>query len=122
MLSVRNNRLNPNPITKLFVVGLLGLTVVNSIHPYFEWVAVFVISIMYYINGFKKDAVKNIAVFTILFFVPNLEFLYHLPFIVKIAFSLLFVLRMFYIPFSAGKFLIKTSDVGSIISDRKSVV
>ena len=101
MLSVRNNRLNPNPITKLFVVGLLGLTVVNSIHPYFEWVAVFVISIMYYINGFKKDAVKNIAVFTILFFVPNFEFLYHLPFIVKIAFSLLFVLRMFYIPFSA---------------------
>lgn len=121
MLSVRNNRLNPNPITKLFVVGLLGLTVVNSIHPYFEWVAVFVISIMYYINGFKKDAVKNIAVFTILFFVPNFEFLYHLPFIVKIAFSLLFVLRMFYIPFAAGKFLIKTSDVGSIISSMDSL-
>lgn len=31
-------------------------------------------------------------------------------------FSLIFVLRMFYIPYAAGKFLIKTSDVGSIIS------
>ena len=33
MFIENNRRLNPNPITKLFVVGLLGLTVVHSIHP-----------------------------------------------------------------------------------------
>lgn len=37
MWSVKKNSLNPNPITKFFVVGLLGLTVVHSIHPVLEW-------------------------------------------------------------------------------------
>ncbi len=112
----KNNKLNPNPITKLFVVGLLGITVVNSIHPIFEWLIILIISIMFMINGFKKDAINNVIVFAIFFIVPNFEALSHLPILIKIFLSLLFVLRMFYIPYIAGKFLIKTSDVGSIIS------
>ncbi|CAM3060321.1 energy-coupling factor transporter transmembrane component T family protein [Streptobacillus ratti] len=116
MYFIKANRLNPNPITKFFVVGLLGIIILNSINHYFEWAIIFVISFMYLINGLKRDAMKNIIVFGILFFAPSFEILAKLPFIVKLIFSLLFVLRMFYIPFSAGKFLIKTSDVGSIIS------
>lgn len=112
----KNNKLNPNPITKFFVVGLLGITVVNSIHPIFEWLIILIISIMFMINGFKKDAIKNIIIFACLFIVPNFEALSTLPIIIKLFLSLLFVLRIFYIPYIAGKFLIKTSDVGSIIS------
>lgn len=116
MWTVKNSRLNPNPITKFFVVGLLGLTVLHPIHYFFEWTIIFILSIMYFINGFRKDAVKNILFFGILFFVPNFKILTQLPFIVKMFFSLIFVIRMFYIPYAAGKLLIRTSDVGSIIS------
>lgn len=116
MCAVKSNILNPNPITKFFVVVLLGLTVVHSIHPALEWAVIFIISVMYFINGLKKDSVKNITVFGILFLAPNFNISVRLPFLIKTVFSLLFILRMFYIPYAAGKFLIKTSDVGSIIS------
>lgn len=116
MWSVKKNSLNPNPITKFFVVGLLGLTVVHSIHPVLEWMVIFVISIMYLMNGLKKEALKNVIIFGVLFLAPNFKILAQLPFFIKMIFSLIFVLRMFYIPYAAGKFLIKTSDVGSIIS------
>ncbi|HGD4259655.1 TPA: energy-coupling factor transporter transmembrane component T [Streptococcus agalactiae] len=116
MWSVKKNSLNPNPITKFFVVGLLGLTVVHSIHPVLEWMVIFVISIMYLMNGLKKEALKNVIIFGVLFLAPNFKILAQLPFFIKMFFSLIFVLRMFYIPYAAGKFLIKTSDVGSIIS------
>lgn len=116
MWSVKKNSLNPNPITKFFVVGLLGLTVVHSIHPVLELMVIFVISIMYLMNGLKKEALKNVIIFGVLFLAPNFKILAQLPFFIKMFFSLIFVLRMFYIPYAAGKFLIKTSDVGSIIS------
>ncbi|MFA1345854.1 energy-coupling factor transporter transmembrane component T [Streptococcus dysgalactiae] len=116
MWSVKKNSLNPNPITKFFVVGLLGLTGVHSIHPVLEWMVIFVISIMYLMNGLKKEALKNVIIFGVLFLAPNFKILAQLPFFIKMFFSLIFVLRMFYIPYAAGKFLIKTSDVGSIIS------
>ncbi|MGT2754560.1 energy-coupling factor transporter transmembrane component T [Streptococcus ovis] len=116
MWSVEKNSLNPNPITKFFVVGLLGLTVVHSIHPVLEWLVILVISIMYLMNGLKKEALKNVIIFGVLFLAPNFKILAQLPFFIKMFFSLIFVLRMFYIPYAAGNFLIKTSDVGSIIS------
>ncbi|MDB8711921.1 energy-coupling factor transporter transmembrane component T [Mediterraneibacter gnavus] len=116
MWAGKSNKLNPNPITKFFVVGLLSLTVLHSIYYTCEWAIIFIISIMYFINGFRKDAVKNIIFFAVLFLVPNFKILAQLPFIIKMFFSLIFVLRMFYLPYAAGKFLIRTSDVGSIIS------
>ncbi len=116
MLTIKNSRLNPNPITKIFVVGLLGLTVLHSMPYIFEWIIIFIISTMYFVNGFRKDAVKNIIFFAILFLAPNFKMLAQLPLIIKMFFSLIFLLRMFYLPYVAGKFLIRTSDVGSIIS------
>ncbi|HFH7788922.1 TPA: energy-coupling factor transporter transmembrane component T [Streptococcus agalactiae] len=92
------------------------MTVVHSIHPVLEWMVIFVISIMYLMNGLKKEALKNVIIFGVLFLAPNFKILAQLPFFIKMFFSLIFVLRMFYIPYAAGKFLIKTSDVGSIIS------
>lgn len=113
---IKNRNTNPNPITKFFVVGLLGFTVLNSIHPYLEWIIICFISTMYFINGLKKDALKNIIIFGILFLIPGFKILANFPMIIKMVLSLLVVIRMFYIPYIAGKFLIKTSDVGSIIS------
>lgn len=80
MWSVKKNSLNPNPITKFFVVGLLGLTVVHSIHPVLEWMVIIVISIMYLMNGLKKEALKNVLIFGVLFLAPNFKILAQLPF------------------------------------------
>lgn len=121
MWSISNNRLNPNPITKFFVVGLLGFTVLHSIDHYFEWAIIAVISTMYFLNGLKKEGIENFIVFGILFFAPSFTVAAKFPMLIKMIFALLFVLRMFYIPFAAGKFLIKTSDVGSIISSMDSL-
>ena len=116
MYSVKSNSLNPNPIPKFFVTVLLGFTILHSINHYSEWALIIVISIMYFINGFRKEGIQNIIVFGILFFVPDFTILAKFPIVIKMLLSLLFVIRMFYIPYASGKFLIKTSDVGSIIS------
>lgn len=116
MATFLDNKFNPNPITKIFVVGLFGVTVVHTINNYFEWAIILLISFMYFINGFKKDAIKNIIIFGVLFISPNFAVIGKFPVIIKIFLSLFFVVCMFYLPFSAGKFLIRTSDVGSIIS------
>ena len=116
MYSVKSNSLNPNPIPKFFVTVLLGFTILHSINHYSEWALIIVISIMYFINGFRKEGMQNIIVFGILFFVPDFTILAKFPLVIKMLLSLLFVVRMFYIPYASGKFLIKTSDVGSIMS------
>lgn len=116
MYSVKSNSLNPNPIPKFFVTVLLGFTILHSINHYSEWALIIVISIMYFINGFRKEGIQNIIVFGILFFVPDFTILAKFPIVIKMLLSLLFVVRMFYIPYASGKFLIKTSDVGSIMS------
>ena len=56
-IGVRSN-VNPNPITKLFVVVVLGFTVLHSINIYFEWSIIVLISLMYLINGYKKQAIN----------------------------------------------------------------
>lgn len=112
----QNNRLNPNPITKFIAVILLGMGVAHSMNHYLEWAAVLTISTMYFINVLIKDGIKNILVFGVLFFVPNFSVLATFPLVLKMLLSLVFVCRMFYLPYSAGKYMIKTSDVGSIIS------
>ena len=61
MWSISDNRLNPNPITKFFVVGLLGFTVLHSIDHYFEWAIIAVISTMYFLNGLKKEGIEPTA-------------------------------------------------------------
>lgn len=116
MYSVKSNSLNPNPIPKFFVTVLLGFTILHSINHYSEWALIIVISIMYFINGFRKEGIQNIIVFGILFYVPDFTILAKFPLVIKMLLSLLFVVRMFYIPYASGKFLIKTSDVGRIMS------
>lgn len=116
MWEIKNSIWNPNPITKFFVVGLLGCTVLYSVGHYVEWAIVLIISAMYIVNGFQKEGIKNIIIFSVLFFIPSCKFLVQFPLVIQMMISLLYVLRLFYLPFSAGKFLMKTSDVGSIIS------
>ena len=117
-----DNPYNPNPISKLFVSFLLGFAVFYKVNAYFEWGIVFLLSLLFYKNGLKKEALKNILFFGFLsLIVPNIDVIRNVNAILLMIFMLFVVFRMFYIPFSAGSFFIKTSDVGSVISSMDKI-
>lgn len=107
---------NPNPITKFIATFILGLTVVHKVHPYFEWLIVATLVIFFFLNGLKKEAILNLIIFSFLFHFPRMTQLSELGPLLKTILSLAFVIRMFILPFMAAKFMIKTSDVGTILS------
>ena len=100
-----NAPFNPNPISKILAVFLTGLTVMHSINIRFELAIICFIGILFYLNGYKKTLFKLI----ILWFFSTLN-----P-ILKMFLSIPIVFRMFLLPFMAASFMIKTSDVGTII-------
>ena len=113
---------NPNPISKLLVTFLLGLAVFHKVNICFEWGIILLISFLFYKNGFKKEALKNILFFGVFSLgIPDLDVIRNMNVILMIFFMLFAVCRMFYLPFSAGSFFVKTSDVGSIISSMDKI-
>lgn len=111
-----NSSFNINPISKLLVVFLTGLTVVHSLNICFELGIFCLIGILFYLNGYKKTLFKWIILCTILYALPNFMVLSNINPILKMFLSLFIIFRMFLLPFMAASFMIKTSDVGAIIS------
>ena len=56
-----DNPYNPNPLSKLLVIFLLGFAVFHKVNLYFEWGIILFISFLFYKNGIKKAALKNMA-------------------------------------------------------------
>ncbi len=110
------NPYNPNPISKCLVTILLGLTLTFPLSPLGQWTVVLFLAFLFYKNGLLKDAVKTPLVFAVLFSMPKVQFIENAPAPLRMFIMLFLVYRMFYLPLTAGKLLIKTSDVGSIIS------
>ena len=106
MLVSLDNPYNPNPISKILVSFSLGFAVFYKVNTYFEWGIVLLISFLFLMNGFKKEALKNISFFGVLSLIPNLDVIRNMN----------AILMMFFMLFSAGSFFLKTSDVGSVIS------
>lgn len=107
---------NPNPISKLLVVFLTGLTVVHSMNIRFELAIVCLIGILFYLNGYKKTFFKWIILCIVLYSLPNFMIFSTLNPMLKMFLSIPIIFRMFLLPFMAASFMIKTSDVGTIIS------
>lgn len=117
-----DNPYNPNPLSKLCVVFLLGFTVFHQVNIYFEWGIVFFISFLFYKNRFEIEALKNIIFFAFFsLIVPNIGVIKGMNPLIMMFFIIFVVCRVIYLPFSAGKFFIKTSDVGSIISSMDKI-
>ena len=111
-----NAPFNPNPISKILVVFLTGLTVMHGINIRFELAIVCIFLILFYLNGYKKTLFKWIVLCGILYSLPNFMILSTLNPILKMFLSIPIVIRMFILPFMAASLMIKTSDVGTIIS------
>ena len=111
-----NAPFNPNPISKILVVFLTGLTVMHGINIRFELAIICIFLFLFYLNEYKKTLLKWIVLCGILYSLPNFMILSTINPIIKMFLSIPIVFRMFLLPFMAASFMIKTSDVGTIIS------
>lgn len=105
-----------NPVTKIFVLILIGFTLLKPISEIFLILIVLFYSILFWINGDRKSAVKSMAIYLLLCKMPNLVNLSGVHPIVKVFLSVFFIAKIFYLPYLAGKYFIFSSDVASIIS------
>lgn len=121
MFDTISQKYNPNPITKFLVVFILSFTILNPIHDISSLMVVVFLSVCFWINGYIKDGIKGTVVFFILYKLPSFFIINELPIYFKMIVSLCLVMRIFYLPFFASKFLIKTSDVGSILSSMDKI-
>lgn len=113
---ILKNKYNPNPITKFLITFLLALTVVNPIKIEAECAVVLIITSLFFVNGLKKESITWIITFGILLYLPQFPKTYSLNPIIKMFLTLPIIFRMFILAFMAASFMLKTSDVGTIIS------
>ena len=105
---------NPNPISKCVVLVLAGLCVFRHLPteiPLFITLLAFL-----YLNDYRATVLKALIVYTLLSFVPNFDALSSLPDVLKIFLCFGLVIKLFMLPYLAGKFLVKGSSVSAILS------
>lgn len=113
----KNIKFNPNVISKFLIMLFASATVLKPIRKEFQLLFVLLYAIFFFLNGHTKDAIKVAAIFLLLYFLPlDIVKSNKLNYFVLLFFMILVCIKMFYLPFLAGKFLIKTSDVSSIMA------
>lgn len=112
----KRNPFNPNPMTKLLVLLFLGFTIMHYLPFYGEWAVVLLFSIFFFLNGFRRTALFAPLVFAALCFIPRYSAQYFMPVPLRILFSFLYIFRLLFLPYLAGSFFLRTSDVGAILS------
>ncbi len=117
MERVKSGFLNPTPISKLFVTFffIVGLASGNQSNEIFLILTVVFIALFFGFNGRIETAVKTVIFYVVLdLFYFGFEL--GIPLLIKEYLLLLVILiKLFFLPFLAGKFLIGTSDVSSMI-------
>ena len=112
----KQNPFNPNPLTKLLVLLFLGFTIMHYLPFYGEWAVVLLFSVFFFLNGFRRTALFAPLVFAALCFIPGYSAQYFMPVPLRILFSFLYIFRLLFLPYLAGSFFMRTSDVGAILS------
>ena len=112
----KRNPFNPNPITKLLVLLFLGFTIMHYLPFYSEWAVVLLFSVFFFLNVFRRTALFSPLVFAVLCFIPGYSAQYFMPVPLRILFSFLYIFRLLFLPYLAGSFFMRTSDVGAILS------
>ena len=111
----KRNPFNPNPISKLLVLLFLGFTIMHYLPFYGEWAVVLLFSV-FFLNGFRRTALFAPLVFAALCFIPGYSAQYFMPPLLRLLFSFLYIFRLLFLPYLAGSFFMRTSDVGAILS------
>ena len=128
---IKNESFNPTPITKLVVLVALGMSILSpmsfktlkfyTVNDIFNLLIVVTFSVFYALNGFVKQGLKTFLTYFILI---NINYIFNLKssnYVLNMFFTLIVIVQFFFLPFMAGKFLIRTSDVGSILTSMDKI-
>lgn len=128
---IKNESFNPAPITKLVVLVALGMSILSpmsfktlkfyTVNDIFNLLIVVTFSVFYALNGFVKQGLKTFLTYFILI---NINYIFNLKsnnYVLNMFFTLIVIVKFFFLPFMAGKFLIRTSDVGSILTSMDKI-
>ena len=128
---IKNESFNPTPITKLVVLVALGMSILSpmsfktlkfyTVNDIFNLLIVVTFSVFYALNGSVKQGLKTFLTYFILI---NINYIFNLKsnnYVLNMFFTLIVIVKFFFLPFMAGKFLIRTSDVGSILTSMDKI-
>lgn len=128
---IKNESFNPTPITKLVILVALGMSILSpmsfktlkfyTVNDIFNLLIVVTFSVFYALNGFVKQGLKTFLTYFILI---NINYIFNLKsnnYVLNMFFTLIVIVKFFFLPFMAGKFLIRTSDVGSILTSMDKI-
>lgn len=110
-----DNRHNLHPLTKFFAVICLSFTPFYRVSALYCWVVVATIAILFALQFNYRDAIKAVIYFGFLSLLPSDMNFRHIG-LIHVLFSLILIIKAFYLPCLSAKLLIKTTDVGSLLS------
>lgn len=126
MNRVKKEIFNPNPLSKMIVLIILGVTILTPVNNHnlytysnndvINFFIVIVFLILYGLNGYLKEGIKTLIYFLIIINISKIIKTDSENYILYMFYMVILVAKMFFIPFTAGKFIVKTTDVGSLIS------
>ncbi len=115
-----DNKFNPSPATKLLSLLLLGLNAIYISSEICNALIVLLFCIFFVLNNKKEKAVKALVLYIVLILITKNRIEVNHG-IIFICFSIIFLMKMFFLPFLAANFLISTSSVSDIISSLEKI-
>ncbi|MDO5707207.1 MAG: energy-coupling factor transporter transmembrane component T [Andreesenia angusta] len=111
----KSDFLNPTPISKIIVVLILSFGLSFAINETYAMLIVVFISIFFLANSRMKTAISTIIFYVLLIIGLKIMRDYSDYFILNNILFLLGVIKLFFLPLLASRFLISTSEVSSLI-------
>lgn len=111
-----HHKFNPHPAIKFFALIFYGALFLHPISDVYNVLTVALFSMFFALNGRLATGIRMLLIYLFFIFLTETVDFSGLPDVIKILLSTIAIFKMFFIPFLAGKFLIATSDVGSIIT------
>ncbi len=106
---------NPTPISKLAITIFLGFNLTATVNALSQLLVVLFIAVFFALNDRVKTAVKTIVFYAVVAFLLRYASQLNFAFVKNYILTFIIMIKIFFLPFLAGKFLIATSDVSSLI-------
>ncbi len=113
---IKEINVNPTPISKLLVTLYLSLNLTTKINDISAIAIVLIFAVFFTLNNKPRRAINTTLFFIVLLFLLNISSKLGFSFIKDYFLTFIIFIKIFFIPLLAGKFLIATSDVSSLIA------
>lgn len=107
---------NPTPAVKLLATLMFSMGLTRPLEDFWNILTILVFAVFFCLNNRCSTGIKAFLFYLPLTLLTDMDDISHWNVLAKICISLFMVVKMFYLPFLAGKFFIATADVGSIIT------